>query len=624
MNKKFTRRSFVTTTLTGLGGVALGSSPGLLKEPEKTRGKVRASKAKSLFATTDFSDNILINHQGTRYGSPVNRSEDYYSNNRCFMNRKQLDELHKFLVSIGVTRHQWIVDTMWQLYDDYPHGFDLLAEAAKSAKKVGIEFYAVIKPFEGGCFGTILPSTMPCPEGAGAIKDLRGIFPTIRPFVAANPSLSLKRKPESFECIHPVSTIRLVKGDDRPSRIKAEHLSIWSSKTNNQFILYDGPVSFRETIEKRYRFPYWRECRVLHLEGLQIPLDHKYVLVKCALADEKGNFTNEKGNILELVGGDGKILPHTLSTGPVKMEEHEGFYQSKLLKKVVRYLQMAEVQSEISDPERLKEHYRDFYSFGEYNVGDMTTLDKEGYVAAACGKPEYIPGHLNPVYPEVREHWLDFIRFCLDRGVDGINIRISNHTLSTEPWEYGFNEPVLLASNGKTDFAAISRINGDGYTLFLREARKLIKSRGKSLAVHLETNLLMPDERPGKISSYPYNFEWQWETWVNEIADEFEIRGVYELRPWNLAKAIAIFSQATIAVRKPLYLEGDFHGMSFDGPFASTEAEIEMVKNHPGLDGYVFYETANITRLNENGQLEGSPGIENVLNKSTFGKRNKV
>ncbi len=124
------------------------------------------------------------------------------------------------------------------------------------------------------------------------------------------------------------------------------------------------------------------------------------------------------------------------------------------------------------------------------------------------------------------------------------------------------------------------------------------------------------------LSSDPYNFEWQWETWVKEIGDAFEIRGIFQVRPWNMVKVIDIFSAATRNVHKPLYLQGDFHGMTFDGPFASSEAEIEMVKNHPGLDGYVFYETANITRLNDNGQLEGSSGIEDILKKSTFGKRN--
>ena len=613
MNRKITRRSFGTALLSGMGATTIANP--VVPILEWIGDRNRDLKARRLFATTDFGDNILINHQGNRYGAPVIRTDDFYRNNRCFMNRKQLDELHKYLASLGVTRHQWIVDTIWTLYENYPQGFDLLAEAAKSAHKYGIEFYAVIKPFEGGCFGNILPNSMPCPAGSGAMKDLRGIFPAVRPFVAANPSLSLKRRPGTFECAEAVSTIRLVKNDDKPTRLKGEHFSILTSPSNNQFVPYSGPVSFYETIEKRYRFPYWRYCRILHLEKLVIPAEHRYILVRCSMADSSGDFSNEKGNIIELAGPDGQLIPHTLSTGPVRLEDHEGFYHSKLLRQVVRYLQLPEIQAEISDQKSMREHYRDYYSFGGYNTADIITLDKEGYVAAACGKPAYMPGQLNPVYPEVREHWLSLIRFCLDRGVDGINLRISNHTISTENWEYGFNEPVMRLAGGKRDYSTISRINGDAYTLFLREARKLVKSRGKSLTLHLETNLLMPDDRPGKISSYPFNFEWQWETWVKEIADEFEIRGIYELRPWRMKKAIDIFGSATGAAHKPLYLQGDFHGMTFDGPFASVEAEIEIVNSHPGLAGYVFYETANITRLNENGTIEGSSVIPELVLK---------
>ena len=92
------------------------------------------------------------------------------------MNRTQLDELHAVLASLGVSRHQWIVDTFWTLYEDYPHGFNLLKEAANSAHKYGIEFIAEIKSFEGGGFGSILPHSLPVPEG-GAAVDIRGIFP---------------------------------------------------------------------------------------------------------------------------------------------------------------------------------------------------------------------------------------------------------------------------------------------------------------------------------------------------------------------------------------------------------------------------------------------------------------
>lgn len=611
MKHKITRRSFVTTALTGVGALTVSNPLFQCTRIESVPSK--SSGEKRLFATTDFYDNVLINHQGSRYGVPVPRDEDYYKNNRCFMDRKQLDELHKFLASVGVTRHQWIFDIIWTFYEDYPHGFDLLREVVASAHQHGIELYAVIKPFEGGIFGNILPHTMPCPEGV-ALRDLRGIFPMPRPFLANNLTMCLKRKPATDKYSEQVAGIRLVKSDDLPTWVKAEHLSILTSPTNNRFVRYHGPMVFRETIEPRYRFPYWRKCRVLHLEDLVIPRDHKYILIRCAQSGENPSFSNEKGNIIELVGNNGEIIPNTLSTGQVRFDEHAGFYQSELQRQLVRYLKLPDVQAEIKDPAKMQEHYRDFYSFGEYNPGDLISLDKEGALAVACGKPGYQLGILNPVYPEVREHWLDMIRFCLDRDVDGINLRISNHTLSTESWDFGFNEPVLEATRGLTDFHSVSRVNGDAYTVFLEEACKLVKSRKKSLAIHLETNLLIPDDR-GKISSYPYNFEWQWEKWVKEIGDEFEIRGIFQVRPWNLQKAIDTFSAATSSAGKPLYLQGDFHGMAFEGPFDNIKAETGIVTSHSGLDGYVFYETANITRVNDNGEVEGSPEAADILTR---------
>jgi len=620
MGRKLNRRMFVTTTLSGLGGVVLAGPFGTLVQMENPLGKSGKNSSKKLFATTDIFDNILINHRGSRYGKPVERTAEYYENNRCFMDRKQLDELHRFLASLGVTRHQWIVDTIWSIYDSYPHGFDLLEEAAISAHKFGIEFYAEIKPFEGGAFGVLLPSTMPCPTGTGAYRDLRGIFPNMRRFEAQNPTLCLERKPGTFECSETVSTIRLIKLDDRPTRVKAEHLSIYSSATNNHFEPYHGPVVFRETVEKRFRFPYWKRCRVLHFENLKFPQGHKYFLVKCSLTDGNGDFSNEKGNIIELAGMDGNQLPHTLSTGPVSFENHEGFYTSKINGVIIPYFQLPEVKAEIDDRGKIEEHYRDYYAFGDYTTKEIVTLDEVGYVAAACGKPKYLAGQLHPVYPEVRQYWLELIQYCLDRGVDGINIRTANHTQSPEPWDYGFNEPVMTEAQGKIDFLTISRINGNYYTRFLQEARQLVKRHQKSLTIHLETELIIPDDR-GKVSSLPWNFEWQWPVWVNEIADELEIRGSYGFRPWNFSRAIDIYGTAANAAGKPIVLQGDFHGMSFDGPFDSVEEELKVVNSSSFLDGYVFYETANITRVNDEGELEGSPEAAGLLKQYSSGKK---
>lgn len=45
--------------------------------------------------------------------------------------------------------------------------------------------------------------------------------------------------------------------------------------------------------------------------------------------------------------------------------------------------------------------------------------------------------------------------------------------------------------------------------------------------------------------------------------------------------------------------------------------EIEYVKNNSGLDGFILYETANYTKLNENGKIETKPYMREVI-KSYF------
>lgn len=611
---RYGRRIFLKEVLAGAGAVTFGGT--LVSFTSQVRFPAGSSGSKRLFATTDFYDNILINQRGSRYGEPLARDAEYYANHRCFMNAGQIDGLHDFLAGAGVTRHQWMFDTIWTLYEDYPHGFDLLRQVTESAHRKGIELFAVIKPFEGGGFGYSLPLTMPCPVDAPVFRDFRGIFPLARRFPAEHPEMNLKRRPGTYVITGPVAAIRLVKGDDRPTRIRAEHLTLFTSDTNNQFTPYKGPLTFRETIETRYRFPYRRQSRILHLENLKIPPGHRYLLIRCSLADDPADFSNEKGSILELAGPGGNVIPHILSTGQVHWEDHAGsFYRSPVMQRLVRYIQLPEVQAEIRDVDRMKEHYRDFYGFGEYSHSEILTFDKQGYLAAACGKPEYLTGNLHPVYPEVREHWLGMIRYCLDRGVDGINLRIGNHSRVPDYWEYGFNDPVMEALKGKADYFSAGRINGEAYTRFLREARALVKSYGKKLVHHLETDILMPDDRPAKLNSLPPNFTWEWEKWVSDLADEFEIRGIYQLRPWNFMNVVDTYSSAVRAAGKLLYLQGDFHGMDYDGPFGSTEAEVELVRQHDGLDGYVFYETANITRVNEAGEVEGNPDVVSIISR---------
>ncbi len=593
------RRTFLSHTTLGIGALALNSfsSPFAGAKPETL---------KRLFATTDYSDNVSVNDS--------------------FMDINQLDDLHKSLASLGVTRHQWIVSTYWSFYEKHPYGIDLLTEVVKSAHRYGIELYAEIKLFEDGGVRSVLPHTMPFPKEAVAFKDICGISPWANPFSASHPEMSLKRKPGTYEFQGPVKTIRLIKDSDEPTRVKAEHLTIYTSATNNRFTEYTGPVSFRESVEWRKGFPKWKQCRILHLEGLELGDDQTYILIRCTLADKQGDFSNEIGKIIELIGPDGKTIPYIFGSGSVTYSERDIMIMAgEERKKYIRYFQHPEVKKEMHDVEKMKAHYQDFYVFDEfYKLTKRKTLDRDGFIAVACGKQKYMLGNLNPVYPEVREHWMDITRFCLERGVDGINYRMANHTKSPDYWNYGFNEPVLEVSGGRTDYTTVSHINGNALTQFLKEAKTVIRDDGKKLTLHLHSELLMADDRfesRNSIPSLPPNIEWQWQTWVNEIADDLEFRGSFKLQPWNLQKALDIFSAVTHVANKPFYFQSDFHSYPSDeGRKQVKLEEIALVKKYPRIDGFVLYETANFTYKDENNRIALKPNFMGEIIKEHYQK----
>ncbi|MEX2045447.1 MAG: hypothetical protein WD941_08855 [Opitutus sp.] len=609
------RRTFLNRAARGAGSVALGSALSPFVQislaqstPPRTGGRKR------LLATTDYTGNYS--------------SDGFYD-------RAMLDDLHGYLASIGVTRHQMIVDIDRDLdlyHEHQPPGFDLYSEAVASAHAHGLEFYAQIKLNEGGG-RELLPNTLPFPADPIAVRDLRGIFARASPFVARNPQMCMRRRPGTFEVRGPVSSIRLVKSDDQPTRIREGHLSIWTSPTNNRYSRYEGPVSFRESIEWRSGFRFGgtgersesRLHRILHLDGLRLPGDHRYFLIRCSLAGEQADFTNERGSLVELSGPNQENIPHILGTGAGRYNRDA--FQSPTAR-LQRYYQHPDVQAELLSPERAAEHYRDYHAFGETRITRPYTLDREGHVAIALGKPEYLLGVLHPIYPEVREYWLDRVRYCLDRGVDGIHFRHSCHVQSAEYWEYGFNDPVIVAAGGRTDHPSIQHVNGEAYTRFLREARNLIKSRGKSITIELYAQMLMPDDRPQALPFHPPNIlNTHWKTWVDEIADDLELRGVWTLRPWNLRKVTDTFSAATRAAGKPFHFQGNLHELgaaergsdSVDGESHHlTREELGMVREHPGIDGFVLYETNVFTRKNAAGRIEGSTALKKLIQTHWF------
>lgn len=545
-------------------------------------------------------------HVATDYYDEVFRQDIFYE-------RRHIDALMAYVAGLGCTRHEWIFDTCWTLYEDYPQGFDLLAYAAKAAHRHGMEFHVVIKPFEGGFDILPLPHTAPKPDGVPWLESIRGLTPVVRPFVAEHPDLRLRRRSGGEDPGGDLAVIRLVKGDEQPTRVQVGDLSIWTSATNNRFERYPGPVQFRESVEWREAFPKWKQCRVLHLEGLQLPASRRYIVVRCARTDGAGDFTNERVNILEFDNARGQAVPITPCAGAVDFErDYPRRIFPPLWRELTRYGRHPEVRAFFDDAARVREQVEGMYYF-DHTLGTTPhTLDSLGFAGGARGKDEYLLGNLHPVYPAVRAHWIDLVGYCIDRGVDGVNFRLCNHTRSHEQWAFGFNPPILEQLDGGLDLVEIARLNAEAYTTFLREAQALLQQYNKTMSLHLEAELVAPDDR-GQLSNMPPNFAWPWQDWLEEFADLAVIRAAHTLRPWNRERVIDTFAAAARRSGVPLVYQSTNKEVRFAGPLHRLQEEMTLVKQHPGLAAYQLYETANFTRINEHGEFEGSPEVASLI-----------
>ena len=55
-------------------------------------------------------------------------------------------------------------------------------------------------------------------------------------------------------------------------------------------------------------------------------------------------------------------------------------------------------------------------------------LCRDGVNAFARGRNEYVSGGMCEAYPEVQDFWLGWVGECMAAGMDGLDIRISNHS----------------------------------------------------------------------------------------------------------------------------------------------------------------------------------------------------
>jgi hypothetical protein len=193
---------------------------------------------KQLHASIDFYDELI---RAGRFYEP-----------------EHFDQLLDYLRDIGVSRVEWIYDTVWDLYrrpvGDAPNA---LAYVAQAAERRGIECYATIKIFERTLFGprTLFPHTFPAPEAERWFDDMRGRVTAIDPLAAAHPEYRFARRPGQWDPPGRVRPIKLVKQDAALTRVRPERLALWTGPHNGRLERYEGLVEFGETIEWRQAFP---------------------------------------------------------------------------------------------------------------------------------------------------------------------------------------------------------------------------------------------------------------------------------------------------------------------------------------------------------------------------------
>lgn len=554
---------------------------------------------KELWVTVDYPDDLL---EAGRHYTP-----------------SDLEAMMRYLAGLGATCVQWIFDPMWALYDeDAPGGYDLLGVACEAAHRNRMRFIAVFKPFEGASFGwnLMLPQGLSLSADAPLIEEPFGLLHCFRPEVAACPEMNCARRAgESVDPGGRIAGIRLIKNNDDPSPIAPGDLSIWISARNGGYRRYEGPVSFSTNTEWRLGLPRYsdRPVQVVTLDGLVLPEDTRFVLIRREKGE--GEFCNAVEHLVELLNERGEVIPSTPSVGaPIDGKKLLNEFRRYVKLGLTRFARRPEAREVMADESR-------FLSLCEgmrrFNGGwEDFALCAGSAFAVMRGKVRRRTGAMHPVYPEVRQAWLDHLRFCIARGVDGVNIRASNHNQVYEPRYFGFNPPVTDQQAHPGNFAEAGRIAGDAYTQFLKEAAAVLHDAGLQLGVHVHGLMLHFSDIHPNTQMVPLNIEWQWERWLHNIADFVEYRGAAYFRPENQRYLADRIGFAAREAGKPMIyqsLQGAV--VRFEGPHHALAQEMNWVRTHPDVAAYDLYEIWKFSRIGSNGRFEGSPAMDMLITR---------
>jgi hypothetical protein len=506
-----------------------------------------------------------------------------------------------------------------------------LAIGCQLAHARGMEFYAIIKPYETGMSHSA-PARSPEFAGKFGLPRIGGIGVAMDPWVMEHPDMRVRARagdlPQGLENM-PVTRIQLRQKDMAPLRIKAENIEIWTSADNFAYQRKEVSFTLTEGVDVCRRDVFdvvgnqitskGDQVRVLDLRGLNL-LD-PFVVVTTNFDDDSGSFRNTAIEMVRAFGPDDQPLPIVVASHKSVWERPRDFR--------TRYLAYdcgvgdMTVCLDMTNSRQVCPNCRErgFSECMQNPLRPEYSVCRDGIVAFAKGRNAYLPGSVCEAYPEVQDWWLSWIGECLQAGVDGIDFRISNHSSWTDrPAIYGFNAPILdeyarrygvNPDSHPYDAALLGEVRGDLYDQFLRRVKRRLSAAGKRMQLHVEIESFRPDAAQARWRTRPGNIAFHWRRWLREgLADAITLMGVNWMPERILADPLThdVLAEADAAgapamVRHPVWFsrEGSVHA-----------DRLERVYRTGQVAAYNLYETQAMydsEKLAPDGRLAFYPGL---------------
>ena len=479
----------------------------------------------------------------------------------------------------------------------------------EAAKKFGLETVVIMRPLEQGMWQTFSPYYEESRK-YGGIAYTGGNMMITSKFLRQNPELRIKRRSYDLDpeaASKQVFKIRLFKHNNKHTRIKKKHISIYVSEDNSHYrkyskdftVSYDFAAATRKSVSAKFAPDYPEDTltdvgdqtEIIEIGGLAI--DEKYIAVGVSFiddTDEETAFMNTAVNLIRIYDCE----DNEICSSPG--------YASRFIPEGADYLKVGF-------------HFDD--GLGEITLIRLDTGGTETFTAIAKGKSEYVHGALCACEPKVQDYWMKWLEKAMDSGFDYVGTRIECHSVHVdEPFAYGYNDCIkqeYFRRYGKCAerdmvMEQIAKIRGDCYTRMIAESARRTRQKGLKFILTLNVEMLHDPIPAARRMAYPMNVEWQWEKWLDETnPDEITIRS-YQMSPKYILqnkKCRQIVDRAKL-LNVPINLER-YDYWDFAGDY-------RYVRDSGLFDRITLYETNNILRSDGKGGLvELKPELLNEL-----------